>query len=284
MPGMTALTARRARGQRAAPRDVMRRILAVAARQAYATIRTPSRYLDVAVWPVVDTVLYGSIAIFMRQGATSGGATRFAFAILSGFIMWHVIFQAQIAVSTGFFEEVYSRQLASLLATPLRPIEWVLGTALQGLAKVAIGVVAVAVTVAVLYQFNLADVGASIVPVMALLLLTGWAMALIVIGLTLFLGSGTEALAWGLLSMVLPLSGALYPVSVLPAPLRPVSAVLPTTYVFSAARTIVLGGAPPWGEIGGAALGTAALMAAGVGFAAFALRTFQRRGFISRYL
>jgi len=266
------------------PALALRRIIAVAVRHAHVIRRSPHRIFDIAVWPVVDSILYGSIAMYMRETTGSVRSARIALLIVSGIIMWHVVYQAQIAVSTSFFEESYSRQLPSLFATPLRPIEWVLGAALQGMFKVVTGVTAVAVAVALLYRFDIVNAGPGIVPVMALLLLTGWALAVLVVGLVLFLGSGSEALTWGLLFVILPLSGALYPVSALPAAVRPLSAVLPTTHTFNAARTVAMGAATPWGQIGIAAMGTAALMAAALAFAATALRAFRRRGFVSRYL
>lgn len=260
-----------------------RRIAAIVIRQWYATLRGPHRFLDIAVWPVIDMLLYGSIAMYVRQAGASTGATRTALAVVAGIIMWHVVYQAQLSVSTSFFEEVYARQLPSLLTTPLRPVEWILGAALQGLAKVTVGVTAVATAASVLYGFNLLSAGFAIVPVMALLLLTGWVLSLVVIGLVMLLGSGTETIAYGLLFIILPLSGAFYPISILPEAIQPISAALPTTYTFAAARSVAVGDPAPWGQIGVAALGTLAAMVAAVAFAAFALRSFQRRGYISRY-
>ncbi|GGM17705.1 MULTISPECIES: ABC transporter permease [Micromonospora] len=260
----------------------LRRIAAVAVRHWFVTRRSPHRFLDIAVWPVFDMLLYGSIAMYVRQ-AGGDAATRTALSVVAGIVMWHVVYQSQIAVSSSFFEEIYARQLPSLLTTPLRPVEWVAGAAVQGLVRVGVGIAAVTAAAAVLFGFDLTGTGGAIVPVMALLLLTGWAIALIVMGVVMFLGTGTETLAFTLLFIMLPLSGAFYPVSVLPAWIQPVSAVLPTTYTFSAARAVATGDPAPWGEIGVAALATAALMAAAFGFAAFALRVFQRRGFVSRY-
>lgn len=259
----------------------VRRIVAVAGRHIHVTMRNPPRLFDMAVWPVVDAVLYGSIARYMQS--TPGGSARTALTVVAGIIMWHVVYQAQIAVSAGFNEETWSRQLPSLLTTPLRPWEWLAGTALQGMIKVTVGVTAVTTAAVVIYSFDLHHIGWAIVPVLALLLLNGWALAIIVIGLVLYFGAAAEALVWGLLFVVLPLSGALYPTSVLPVVLRPVSAVLPPRYAFDAARSVMNGGPAPWGEIGTATLAVALFAIVALAFTATMLRTFQRRGFISRY-
>jgi ABC-2 type transport system permease protein len=262
---------------------MVQRTAAVVVRHWHATRRSPHRLLDVVFWPVFDLLLYGSIAMYVRQAGSSSASARTVLSVVAGIIMWQVMYQAHNAVSTSFFDEIYARQLPSLLTTPLRPVEWVLGAAIQGLIKVGLGVAAVTAAAAALYGFDLSGSGLTIVPVMALLLLTGWAVSLIVMGVVMFLGSGTETLAWGLLFSLLPLSGAFYPISVLPAAIRPVSAVLPTTYTFTAARAVMTGDPSPWGKIGLAALATAALMVAALAFATFSLHVFQRRGSISRY-
>jgi ABC-2 type transport system permease protein len=105
----------------------------------------------------------------------------------------------------------------------------------------------------------------------------------VVIGLALLLGSGSEAITFGILFVILPLSGALYPVSALPAVLQPVSAALPTTWVFGTARLVARGETVTWGQLGTAALGTALLVTVAFALAVLALRRFQRRGYISRY-
>jgi ABC-2 type transport system permease protein len=112
----------------------LRRIFAVASRHLYVTVRNPPRLFDMAVWPVVDTVLYGSIARYMQQqGASASGSGRTALAVVTGIIMWHVrLSRPRSRSPPGFNEETWSRHLPSLLTTPLRPFEWLIGTALQG--------------------------------------------------------------------------------------------------------------------------------------------------------
>ena len=79
------------------------RVSAVARRHAYVLRRSPHRLFDVTVWPIVDTVLFGSLGVFFaRQGGPSSAAQASVAYLLSGIVLWHVVYQAQIAVSTGF--------------------------------------------------------------------------------------------------------------------------------------------------------------------------------------
>jgi ABC-2 type transport system permease protein len=260
------------------------RILAIARRHAYVLYRSPHRLFDVTVWPIVDTVLFGSLGVFFAtQGGPSSPAQASVAYLLSGIVLWHVVYQAQIAVSTGFMEETWSRNLLSLMVTPLRELELVAGIALFGLAKLVMGVGVVALAAFGLYAFDVTALGIGLLPVMAILLMGGWAIALLVVGLMLRFGNGAEALAWGIMFVIMPLGGVFYPVEALPPFVRPISALLPTTHAFAAGRELIDGGPMPWGELGLAAIGTVVATAAALAFVAWMLRLFRRRGYVTRY-
>jgi ABC-2 type transport system permease protein len=76
---------------------------AVARRHAYVLYRSPHRLFDVTVWPIVDTVLFGSLGVYFASRGGPDSAAQASIAYLcSGIVLWHVVYQAQIAVSTGF--------------------------------------------------------------------------------------------------------------------------------------------------------------------------------------
>ncbi|HXQ54637.1 MAG TPA: ABC transporter permease [Actinomycetes bacterium] len=260
------------------------RIWAVARRHAYVLARSPHRLFDVTVWPIVDTVLFGSLGVFfVTQGGPASAAQAGVAYLLSGIVLWHVVYQAQIAVSTGFMEETWSRNLLSLMVTPLKELELVAGIALFGLVKLVMGVGVVALAAYALYAFDVTTLGLGLVPVMAILLAGGWAIALLVVGLMLRFGNGAEALAWGIMFLVMPLGGVFYPVEALPPFIRPISELLPTTHAFAAGRELIDGGPMPWGELAQAAIGTLVAVLGALAFVAWMLRLFRRRGYITRY-
>lgn len=258
------------------------RVRAVARRHAYVLQRSPQRWFDVVFWPVVDAILFGALGVYFSR-ASGTGKTGVGF-LLAGILLFHVVFQAEISLSTGFMEETWSRNLLNLMVTPLTETEYVAGVALFGLAKLLIGVTVVAVVAFVLFSFSITSLGLALIPLVAVLLVVGWAVGLVVIGLILRVGQGAEILAWGLLALVLPLSGAFYPVSALPGPLQPIALALPTTHLFATARAVLAGHPIPWGQVGIAATEALALTALAVAFLARMLATFRRRGFISRHV
>lgn len=257
------------------------RIRAVARRHAYVLQRAPQRWFDVVFWPVVDAVLFGSLGVYF--GRQSGTGSRGVAFLLAGIILFHVVFQAEISLATGFMEETWSRNLLNLMVTPLTEIEYVAGVVVFGLGKLVIGVSTVALVAFGLFAFKITDVGLALIPVVAILLVVGWSVGLVVIGLILRVGQGAEILAWGLLAMVMPLSGVFYPISALPGILQPLAALLPTTHAFGAARTVVGGHPIPWGQLGLAAVGSVVVFVASAAFVVRMLKVFRSRGYISRH-
>src|SRR4051812_40450350 len=119
------------------------RIRAVARRHAYVLQRAPQRWFDVVFWPVVDAILFGSLGVYFAR-ASGGGQAAVGF-LLAGILLFHVVFQAEISLATGFMEETWSRNLLNLLVTPLRETEYVAGVVLFGVVKLAMGVSVVAI-------------------------------------------------------------------------------------------------------------------------------------------
>ena len=257
------------------------RVRSIARRHYYVMLRSPHRLFDVTIWPLVDVVLFGSIGAFVA-GADSTGAAAFGY-LLGGIVLWHIIYQSQIAVSTGFLEETWSRNLMNIMVTPIKEWEYVAGVALFGLVKLVGGTGLVAITALALFGFDITELGIGLIPISAILLTVGWVIGLFVIGFVLRFGSGAEALAWGILFVVMPLSGVFYPIDALPAIIRPIALALPTTYAFEAMRTLLDGRGIDWVTIGIGAASTVILTAAALAFLVKMLRTFRARGFITRY-
>ncbi len=258
------------------------RIRAVARRHAYVLQRAPQRWFDVVFWPIVDTILFGSLGVQLSRASHQGHVA--VGALLSGILLFHVVFQAEIGLSTGFMEETWDRNLLNLLVTPLRESEYVAGVVVFGLGKLALAITTVSVVAYGLFAFHVTAFGPGLIPLVAVLLLIGWSVGLVVIGLILRVGQGAEILAWGLLAIVMPLSGTFYPVSALPGPLQPVAHLLPTTRVFAAGRSVLTGHAIPWGQLGWASLGAVVIAAAAVWWLRRSLAAFRARGSISRHV
>lgn len=273
---MTAVAPRTAR-----PGFSWLRVRTVVRRHAYVLWRSPHRWFDIVVWPLFDVLLWGSLGAFVAQeNDASQAGTPY---LLAGIMLFHVLFQSQIAVSTGFMEETWARNLLNMMTTPLRELEYVAGLAIYGLAKLLAAMAMVCLTAFGFYGFNLGAVGWGLVPIVGILLVIGWALSMLVIGLLLRFGQSAEILAWASTFLILSLSGVFNPVETIPGPLQPLARVLPTTYAFGAARDLLAGEPIPWGDLGWAAAGSVVLTGLCMVFVVRKLAQFRQRGYVTRY-
>jgi ABC-2 type transport system permease protein len=169
------------------------------------------------------------------------------------------------------------------MITPLREIEFVAGVALFGMVKLFLGVGVMVLGAFVFFSFHTWSLGWGVVPIAAILLVVGWAISLFVMGLVLRYGTGAEALAWGVMFVLLPLSGVFYPTDALPGLMQPLALALPTTHAFTALRSLVDGHGNDWSQLAIAAVGAVMMLLLALAWLVTMLRVFRARGYITRF-
>jgi ABC-2 type transport system permease protein len=257
------------------------RVRTVVRRHGYVLFRSPHRWFDIAFWPVFDVLLWGSLGAFVaQQNDASQAATPY---LLAGIMLFHVLFQSQIAVATGFMEETWTRNILNVMTTPLREVEYVVGLAVMGFIKLVAAMATVSITAFAFYRFGLGEVGWGLVPIIGVLLFVGWSTSMLVIGLLLRYGQSAEILAWATTFTILAVSGVFNPVESIPGPIQPIAKILPTTYAFKAARDLLDGGPIPWADLAWATLGALVLAALSMVYVLRMLRVFKHRGYVTRY-
>lgn len=258
------------------------RIKTVVRRHAYVLWRAPHRWFDIAFWPLMDVILWGSLGTYVASldGPTSSASATF---LLAGIIMFHVLFQSQIAVATGFMEETWSRNLLNVLTTPVTEIEYVAGTAVFGFVKVALALTTLSITALAFFAFHLSSIGWSMIPIAAILVMVGWGVGIAGIGFVLRFGQGAEVITWGSNFILMALSGVFNPIEALPGVLQPIARLLPSTYAFAALRDVLAGEPLPWDDIRAGLIGSVVFVIAGFAYAALMLRTFRKRGYVTRF-
>src|SRR6202040_3431261 len=166
-----------------------------------------------------------------------------AFGVLLGAVMlWDLMFRSQLGLSISFLEEMWSRNLGHLFATPLRAYEWVISLLAMSVVRVTIGIVPAALLAIPLYHYSIFAMGLPLLAFVVALMIMGWALGLAICGLILRHGMGAESLAWTVIFALSPVSCVYYPVSILPAWLQHAAWALPSTYVFEGMRTVLFTG------------------------------------------
>jgi ABC-2 type transport system permease protein len=214
-----------------------RRMGAVLRRHVYLYPTSPSRIMEIFYWPVLDLLVWGFITIYI--GRDSGPLGRWTGFFLGAMIFWDILFRSQQAVSISFLEEVWSRNLLNLFASPLSPAEFLGATMMLSFVKFALAAVVTVSLAWALYGFNLFTLGLWLVPFVVNLIAMGWVIGICTTAIILRYGERAEVLAWGLALLLQPFGAVFYPVDVLPRFLQPVAYALPCSYVFEGMREVL---------------------------------------------
>jgi ABC-2 type transport system permease protein len=196
------------------------------------------RLLDLIYWPAVQMLMWGFLQHYISQNA--GFFAQAGGTFIGALLLWDILFRGQLGFSISFLEEMWSRNLANLMISPLRPIEFVIALTIMSVVRLAIGVIPVSLLAVAFFGFNLWGLGIALAAFFANLLLTSWSVGIFVSGLVLRNGLGAENLAWTIMFILLPLTCVYYPVTVLPHWLQHVAWLLPPTYVFEGMRALMI--------------------------------------------
>jgi ABC-2 type transport system permease protein len=234
------MSAEPAHAQVAAPAAISpARIGAMVARYWYLLRSSWPRLLDLVYWPAVQMLTWGFLQLYISQNA--GFFARAGGTFIGAVLLWDILFRGQLGFSVSFLEEMWSRNLANLMISPLKPIEFVIALMIMSVVRLAIGLIPVTLLAIAFFGFNLFGLGFALAAFFVNLMLTSWAVGIFVSGLVLRNGLGAENMAWTIMFIFLPLTCVYYPVAVLPPWLQHVSWLLPPTYVFEGMRALLIG-------------------------------------------
>ena len=214
------------------------RIAAMVLRYVYLLRSSWTRLVELIYWPAVQLLVWGFLQFYIAQN--SGFFARASGVFIAAVLMWDVLFRGQLGFSVSFLEEMWSRNLTNLMISPLRPIEFVCALMIMSLIRLAIGMLPVTFLAMAFFGFNVYALGLALAAFFVNLILTSWAVGIVVAGVLLRNGMGAESLAWTLMFVLMPLTCVYYPVSVLPDWLQVLAWTLPPTYVFEGMRALLM--------------------------------------------
>ncbi|MEK6770202.1 MAG: ABC transporter permease [Pseudomonadota bacterium] len=216
----------------------LRRIGALLIRHLYLLRGSWPRVLELMYWPTVQMVLWGFITLFLVNH--SSWLAQASGVLLTGVLLWDVLFRGQLGVSLVFMEEMWSRNLGHLFVSPLRTTELAAALLSMSLVRTLIGVGGAALVAIPLFHFSVFDMGLPLLAFFANLIVMGWAIGLAVSGIVLRYGLGAESMAWIAIFAVQPVSGVYYPIAILPEWLQWVAWALPSSHVFEGMRAVLI--------------------------------------------
>lgn len=191
------------------------------------------RKIEIFFFPVVDILVFGFLSSYVAQGQ---GRSGLAAAILAGIVFWTLLYNIQREIPFNLLDDVWSRNIFNLYSTPLRLSEIIAGTLLLSVVKATITTSVIVILTSLLFHLKLLSLGLSLAFYMSQLFIFGWAFGFFTTGIILRFGTRAQAMAWSMILVLYPFSGALYPVSILPQPVAFIAHLIPVSYIFEGVR------------------------------------------------
>ena len=235
-----------------------------------------------AVYTIAKPLAAAMILVVMFQVITQGQGTAFLQFLIVGSALWNVVFGVMGGLVQSILEdrERY-RMLKYVVVTPSSLFPFLLG---RSLARVIVSFVAVVLTLFVGVAFLGVELRPNVlylVPATLLGVLAVFALGIFMAGWCLQLRQEAWHYPEAIAGAIYLISGAIFPIDILPSFLHPVAYATPTTWWLEASRRGLLGHGSP-GAIGTLSDGQVLLflalttaVAVPVGLAAFAW--FMRR-------
>ncbi len=97
------------------------RVGALVLRHVYLLRSSWPRVLEVIYWPLVQMVMWGFLQSYLNQ--QSGMLAQAGGTLIGAILLWDILVRSQLGFSVSFLEEMWSRNMANLLISPLKRSE-----------------------------------------------------------------------------------------------------------------------------------------------------------------
>jgi ABC-2 type transport system permease protein len=230
------------------------RVLGIFYRNVIVIRRSVPKLVALFGFITVELFLWGFITLWVQTLGAGETKSDLILLILSAFIFWSMFWLSQRAFSFSFLEEVWSRNIINLFASPLKLRELLLGLILVGVAEALLVFFYIVPIAFLVYSLRIWDMGLYIIPFFMNILIFGWGLGVLTIGLVVRFGPSADILAFFIPFLLLPFSAVYYPISILPSVLQDLTFILPTRHMFEGMRIAITQGVIPhesllWGTV-----------------------------------
>jgi ABC-2 type transport system permease protein len=257
-------------------------IIGMLLRQIYLLRHSSLRVASLFYWTTIELFLWGFITLWLKDITVPDVKIIVGVSLLGALIFWQIFYRAQQSVAVSFLEDIWSRNIINIFASPLTTREFVVSLIFISIIDSILAVSLVAFLAWLLYAFHIWSLGFYFLPFFINMLVFGWALGFLTIGLLIRFGAAFEILAWSIPVLVQPISGVFYPISILPEFWQNIAFFLPTAHLFEGMRTVILSHTFPVENILAATILNCVYFALSIAFFYVMLRVARRKGALSR--
>lgn len=190
-------------------------------------------------WPLLDVITMGFLGLWIQQ---LQGDTSYNYEVIAlmGILLWQVVGRGCNFTCFAFYEELWANNVVNLFSLPLRLADWIVGVLFFTLIMMAMTALTGMSLIFLLYNVSWWQLCTTFLLFMPPLVLSSIWLSFTALQLVVLLGKRSIELGFVIAWFLLPFSGAYYPIEVLPAWAKMISACLPMSYVFEGMRNYLM--------------------------------------------
>lgn len=259
----------------------LRPVAGIVLRQYYLLRGSPVRIIPTVTWVGIDILLWGFITRYLNS--VNGNGMDFVPTLLGAVLFWDFCGRIMQGVTTAFLEDIWSRNLLNLFASPLSIAEYVVGLVVTSVLTSSIGLLVMLILSTIVFGLQFSSFGLPLIAFLAVLFVFGITMGVLGSAMLLRFGPASEWLVWPLPALLSPFAAVFYPLATLPQWMQWIGRLLPPSYVFEGMRGLLATRHVQFGSLlQGALLSLAQLILAAILYQRV-YRRAVRTGLLARY-
>ncbi len=208
-------------------------------------LRDANRLFEMTLWPAFDALVGSIVSLWMARDTNLQQA---ALIPLFGIFFWQVATRAYTDLGANTLEDIWSKNISNLFASPLMYSEWLIALMLFALLRALWVLVLCGAVIYCCFGISLGMFGWWLVPLVSILLMTGFGCGCFGAAAALLWGSRAMSLVFSFWILI-PVCGVLYPLNVVPYWMQIIGHTIPMTYVFSAVQQFITAGVMPVSQL-----------------------------------
>jgi len=204
------------------------RIYAILLRHVIQLPQDVNQWTSIFFWPLINIMLFGTTGQWLH---TTSSETLFA--LVTGVALWQLAIRINFGISLGFLQEIFSRNVTNLFSSPLRIGEWVCAMLLHGLILGSLTASFCMWVVWMIFGINILSLGWYLVYTLFQIYIAGASLGFLGTSLLMLWGTKVQTIIFMIGVAAAPLSGAFYPIDMLPNALQYLAYALPFSHIFT---------------------------------------------------
>lgn len=195
------------------------------------------RAMESFFFPISTVIIYGLFSLFITDKSFEAGMI-----ILIVNILWSFAYLMQGHINMLLNEEMWSGSIKQTLMTGVSGGEYILARILTSLIlSLLVMIVMISMSVFLFNSTIFVTQWFAFLLIITSILIASTSLAIFIAAGTIALGHEYGFVAWSGMQVLVMLSAPFYPVSVYPFFMQPLVSIMPFTYTFEAARTVISG-------------------------------------------